>query len=73
MPADDEQLRHSVAFRVTELEWTRLQKIAENSGVTVPQLAKELLFESAGLPAPKRKRSNYGQVAGRRRSGGASA
>jgi hypothetical protein len=73
MPADDEQLRHSVAFRVTESEWTRLQEIAERSGVTVPQLAKGLLFQSAGLPSPGRKRSNYGQVTGRRKSKNASA
>lgn len=44
MPADNEQLRHSVAFRFTEPEWTRLQEIAENNGMTVPQLAKELLL-----------------------------
>ena len=73
MSADNEQLRHSVAFRVTEPEWARLQAIAESSGITVPQIAKELLFESAGLPSPRRKRSNYGQAAGQRTSKNASA
>lgn len=63
MPRDDEQLKHSVAFRVTESEWIRLQAIAERNGATVPQLAKELLFKSAGLRPPGRKRSPYGQTA----------
>ena len=62
MQSDNEQLRHSVAFRVTESEWIRLHAIAEKNGATVPQLAKELLFKSAGLRPPDRKKSLYGQT-----------
>lgn len=62
MKSDNEQLKHSVAFRVTEPEWIRLKSIAENNGVSVPQLAKDLLFKSAGLHSSKRKKSPYGQA-----------
>ncbi|MBK9584591.1 MAG: hypothetical protein IPO55_01555 [Alphaproteobacteria bacterium] len=63
MPSDNDQLRHSVAFRVTESEWIKLQAIAGESGVTVPQFAKALLFKSAGLRPSERKKSPYGQAA----------
>lgn len=49
MQRDNDQLGHSVAFRVTETEWVTLQSIAEDHGVALPQLAKQLLFKSAGL------------------------
>lgn len=63
MPSDTEQLRHSVAFRVTESEWIKLQAIAGESGVTVPQYAKALLFKSVGLRPSERRKSPYGQTA----------
>ena len=62
MSGENDQLRHSVAFRVTETEWKRLQATAQKDGVTVPQLAKELLFKSVGLRPVERKKSRYGQV-----------
>jgi hypothetical protein len=62
VPSDNDQLRHSVAFRVTESEWIKLQSIAGDNGVTVPQLAKELLFKSAGLRPSERKKSPYGHA-----------
>jgi hypothetical protein len=42
---------HSVAFRVTEGEWGRLQRRAQEEGTTVPELAKAALFEKIGLKA----------------------
>lgn len=63
MQSDNDQLRHSVAFRVTETEWIKLQAIAGECGVTVPQYAKALLFKSAGLRPSERKKSPYGQAA----------
>jgi hypothetical protein len=62
MPSDNDQLWHSVAFRVTESEWLKLQAIAEDNGMTIPQLAKELLFKSAGLHPSERKKSLYGHA-----------
>lgn len=66
MPAK-ERLTHSVAFRVTEEEWVKLQDIADEAGATVPQLSKTLLFKAAGLRPPKRKKSPYGHAVPTRR------
>jgi len=44
---------HSVAFRVTEGQWTRLQQMAKQKGTTVPKLAKSALFEKLGVDKPR--------------------
>lgn len=54
------ELKHSVAFRVDEQVWRKLHAEAEKSGMTVPQLAKLLLFERIGVTYEPR-RSKYGQ------------
>ncbi len=59
-----DDLRHSVAFRVSEKEWRLLQKAAGEKQTTVPQLAKQLLFERMGWRVPVRGKREYGQVAG---------
>jgi hypothetical protein len=48
---------HSVAFRVTEDEWNRLQRKAQENDSTVPQLAKAALFEKVGLKTGSKSRS----------------
>jgi hypothetical protein len=60
------ELRHSVAFRVSEKEWQTLQNAAGERRTTVPQLAKQLLFESMGWRMPPRARRGYGQAISRR-------
>ncbi len=62
MPRGDQSLVHSVAFRVTEEQWVALQRYAENNETTIPQLAKEVLFERVGLEAPTESRRRYGQT-----------
>lgn len=54
-------LVHSVAFRVTEAQWLKLQRRAQQEGTTVPQLAKAALFEKLGVEVPAKPRSRYGQ------------
>lgn len=61
MASAKENLNHSVAFRVTESEWGVLQSTAKKQKITVPQLAKALLFESVGLGIPQSTRNSYGQ------------
>jgi hypothetical protein len=63
---EGDELRHSVAFRVSEREWRTLQKAAGDKQTTVPQLAKQLLFESMGWRVPPRARREYGQATSRR-------
>lgn len=53
-------ISHSVAFRVTEGQWQRLQRLAKAKGTTVPKLAKDLLFANAGLREEPPTRSSYG-------------
>lgn len=55
-------LLHSVAFRVSEDQWVALQRYAEKKETTVPQLAKAVLFEKAGLEVRPDVRRRYGQV-----------
>lgn len=62
MTRGDQGLVHSVAFRVTEEQWVALQWHAESNGTTIPQLAKEVLFERVGLEAPAESRRRYGQT-----------
>lgn len=61
-------LVHSVAFRVTESQWLKLQRYAQQKGATIPQLAKAALFEKVGVQARPRGRRSYGQTS-RRNSG----
>ncbi len=60
-------LKHSVAFRVTEDEWKTLKRKSEQEGITVPQMAKEALFGKVGLVVAPRTREYHGQ-AGRTQS-----
>ncbi|MBB4955379.1 hypothetical protein H4S14_003469 [Agrobacterium vitis] len=62
MPRDDQNLVHSVAFRVTEAQWVILQRYAEDNEKTIPQLTKETLFEKVGLESPAEVRRRYGQT-----------
>jgi hypothetical protein len=62
MSRGDQSLVHSVAFRVTEEQWVALQRYAGNNAITIPQLAKEVLFERAGLGTPAERRRRYGQT-----------
>ena len=55
------ELVHSVAFRVTEAQWRRLQQWASQEGNSIPQLAKAALFEKAGMETRSHSRSRYGQ------------
>lgn len=48
---------HSVAFRVSEGDWNKLQRLAKEKGTTVPELAKAALFEKIGLKAALKSRS----------------
>ena len=64
---DEHELRHSVAFRVTEAEWRTLQQAAKKLGVSVPQMAKQRLFEATGLQPLEAKRSAYGHKPNRAR------
>jgi predicted HicB family RNase H-like nuclease len=61
MASAKETLRHSIAFRVTENEWRILQSTAKKQKISVPQLAKALLFERVGFEIPQRTRNSYGQ------------
>lgn len=65
---EKEELRHSVAFRVTEAEWIDLKKRAVKESTSIPQLAKLALFKMLGVELPVRSRSSYGQKP-RRKSG----
>lgn len=56
---ESDDLRHSVAFRVTEQEWKLLRAEAEKAGTTVPQMAKQVLFQQVGVNYQP-KRSPYG-------------
>ena len=58
----DLQLRHSVAFRVTEDEWRLLKSFAENEGLTIPRLAKRCLFDVAKVKLQTVERRSYGQI-----------
>jgi hypothetical protein len=64
---DEHELRHSVAFRVTEAEWRSLQLSAKKLGMSVPRMAKLRLFEATGLQAVGAKRSAYGHKPSRAR------
>jgi hypothetical protein len=57
----ENDLVHSVAFRVTEAQWLKLKQRADQEGTTVPQIAKTALFEKIGLEAQPQSRSSYGQ------------
>lgn len=59
MTDETRELRHSVAFRVTEKEWKELRAQAEKTRMTVPQMAKQALFEKAGIEYKTQKR-RYG-------------
>ena len=61
-------LVHSVAFRVTESQWLKLQQYAQQKGATIPQLAKAALFDKVGVEARLKDRRSYGQTP-RRKSG----
>lgn len=62
MPRTEPSLVHSVAFRVSEDQWIALQRHAENEGATIPQVAKEALFERVGLETRTEGRRRYGQA-----------
>lgn len=62
MPRGDQNLVHSVAFRVTEEQWVALQRYAQNNETTIPQLTKEVLFERVGLKNRVERRRRYGQT-----------
>ena len=64
----ESELVHSVAFRVTEAQWLKLQKRAEQEGTSIPQLAKAAVFEKVGVEASARSRSAYGQKARRKQN-----
>jgi hypothetical protein len=55
------KIAHSVAFRVTEAQWLKLQQIAQQEETSIPQLAKSVLFESVGIKTES-KRRRYGQI-----------
>ena len=57
----ENELVHSVAFRVTEAQWLKLKQRADQEGKSVPQLAKAALFEKVGVEARPQSRSTYGQ------------
>jgi hypothetical protein len=57
----ENELVHSVAFRVTEAQWLKLKRIADQEGTSVPQLAKAALFQNAGVEPQPQSRSSYGQ------------
>lgn len=61
MPRAKSDLVHSVAFRVSEDQWKALQRYAQNSGTTIPQVAKATLFETVGLTVRDEGRRRYGQ------------
>lgn len=61
MARSSNELKHSVAFRVSEHEWQKLRAEAEKAGTTVPQLAKQLLFSQIGVEYQPKKRA-YGQL-----------
>jgi hypothetical protein len=42
-------LKHSVAFRVTEREWSAIARVAKERKITASQLAKLVVFEFVGL------------------------
>jgi len=56
-----EELVHSVAFRVTEAQWRRLQQRANQEGTSISKLAKAALFEKIGIETQPHSRSRYGQ------------
>lgn len=62
MPRAEPSLVHSVAFRVSEDQWIALQRYAKNEGTTIPQVAKAVLFERAGLETRAEGRRRYGQT-----------
>lgn len=62
MPRAETNLVHSVAFRVTEEQWIALQRYAGIEGLTIPQAAKEALFERVGLEIRAEGRRRYGQT-----------
>jgi hypothetical protein len=62
MSSGDQSLVHSVAFRVTEEQWVALQRYADNSKTTIPQIAKQVLFERVGLKTKVATRRRYGQT-----------
>jgi len=59
----DQNLSHTVAFRVTEAQWRVLLSASKKAKTSVPQLAKALLFERVGIDVPKPARNSYGQKA----------
>jgi hypothetical protein len=56
------ELRHSVAFRVTEKEWRHLKSLAAKEGLTISRLAKQCLFEAAKVRRETKERRSYGQA-----------
>jgi hypothetical protein len=40
---------HTVAVKVTDDEWRKLQRKAEGKGYSIPELAKAALFEKVGF------------------------
>lgn len=59
-------LVHSVAFRVTETQWLKLQHHAQQEGTTIPQLAKAAVFEKIGIETSLKGRRSYGQATRRK-------
>jgi hypothetical protein len=57
MQKQSADLKHTVAFKVTEKEWGTLHSVAKKQSTTVPQLAKRILFAKLGLAEPKPARS----------------
>lgn len=41
--------KHSVAFRVSEAEWSRLKALSAQLNKSVPRLAREALFKEASI------------------------
>lgn len=62
MSRADSELVHSVAFRVSEEQWVALQQYAATRESSIPQVAKEALFERAGLKPRAEDRRRYGQA-----------
>jgi len=40
---------HSVAFRVTEEEWQKLLRAANQAGTSIPRFTKRVVFQKLGL------------------------
>ena len=63
MSEETKKLLHSVAFRVSEYEWRKLKIEAEKAGTSIPQMAKQTLFDGLSLEYQPKK-SAYGHKSG---------